>query len=79
LPKGPIGRPALANAKSPYESWSQNYDVARDLDLKNSELAKEMPLKQSIEVRKNMDQIRNYSPDFTLKKLNNYDNTIKFM
>jgi len=35
---------------------------------------KEKPLKHTEEIHRNMELIHKYSPDFSLKKLNNYDN-----
>lgn len=34
-------------------------------------------MKQSQELDKTMELVNKYSPDFALKKINNYDNTIK--
>ena len=59
--------------ESPYASWSSNFKP----DL--SATPGPPPLKCSSEVKANVDQIKRYSPDFTMKKLNNYDNTTKFM
>ena len=43
----------------------------------NKPLNVENPLKQSQELKKTMDQIKSYSPDYTKKKFNNYDNFVK--
>ena len=34
-------------------------------------------LKHSKEIQKNLDQVKRYSPEFTLQKFNNYDNSAK--
>ena len=36
-------------------------------------------LKHSTEIKNNMGQISRFSPDFLLKKKNNYDNTVKYL
>ena len=59
--------------ESPYASWSSNFKG------ESSVTPGPPPLKCSSEVKANLDQIKRYSPDFTLKKINNYDNTMRNM
>ena len=69
--KGLMARTTIQ--ESPYASWSSNFKPDP------SATPGPVPLKCSNEVKANLDQIKRYSPDFTMKKLNNYDNTTKYM
>ena len=52
-----------------------SFDISRIQDDLESQLKHyESPVKQSIEVKESMKQIESHSPEFKMKKFNNYDN-----
>jgi len=57
------------HATNPYETWQKTHSVDKN--------KVEVPIKQSSVIMQNMEQIKGFSPDYNLKKLNNYDNTVK--
>jgi hypothetical protein len=46
-------------------------------DLQSQLKNYESPVKQSLEIRDSLEQIERHSPDYKLKKFNNYNNGIK--
>ena len=65
----------VSNQRSNYEVW-QSCNILNNQKKLRADFYK-TPIKQSIEVEQKLDQTKRFSPDFTLKKINNYNNTIR--
>jgi len=59
------------DTKNLYNEWSNQMEIPA-----NKPLNVEIPLRQSSELKKTMEQIKYYSPDYNKKKFNNYDNFV---